>query len=294
MSDRGCREPAQDAGSAGSAATAPTPVPVEILYFDGCPNHHSAIALVERASRELGIEPELQLINVPDHEAAQKLRFLGSPTIRVGGRDVDPHTEERRDYALSCRVFRTEKGVAGQPAESWVLAALLRETSSSGTGSLVPAVEAALEAAASPTARRGSKRSKRLSHAERAMYEWILRMFAAGTPPTPTALARAAAAFGVDIQQALATLAAEDLVHRDAATGSILVAYPFSATPRGHSVRIDDKQWVEAMCAIDALGIEPMLGLPIEVFSHDPLSGGEVWGCGSNRAREPGGSRRKR
>jgi hypothetical protein len=33
---------------------------------------------------------------------------------------------------------------------------------------------------------------------------------------------------------------------------------------------------VEAMCAIDALGIAPMLGLPIEVRSHDPISGDEI------------------
>ena len=100
---------------------------VEILYFDGCPNHHPAIALVERVSRELGIEPELRLVNVPDQEAARRLRFLGSPTIRVGGVDVDPRTEERDDYALSCRVFRTEAGIVGQPDERWVREALLRE-----------------------------------------------------------------------------------------------------------------------------------------------------------------------
>jgi hypothetical protein len=83
--------------------------------------------LVERLSRELGVEPELRLVNVPDREAAQRLRFLGSPTIRVGGVDVDPHTEERSDYALSCRVFRTEAGVVGQPDERWVREALLRQ-----------------------------------------------------------------------------------------------------------------------------------------------------------------------
>ena len=100
---------------------------VEILYFDGCPNHEPALASVERLSRELGIEPELRLVNVPDRAAAQRLRFLGSPTIRVGGLDVDPHTQERDDYALSCRVFQTESGVAGQPDERWLREALLRE-----------------------------------------------------------------------------------------------------------------------------------------------------------------------
>jgi len=100
---------------------------VEIFSFDGCPNHEPALALVERLCRELGIEPDVRLVDVPDREAAQRLRFLGSPTIRVGGRDVDPQTEERSDYALSCRVFHTEAGVTGQPDERWVRDALLRE-----------------------------------------------------------------------------------------------------------------------------------------------------------------------
>jgi hypothetical protein len=104
---------------------------VEILFFKGCPNYQSAIALVERVSRELAIEPELRLVNVPDQVAAERLRFLGSPTIRVGSVDVDPHANERQNYALSCRVFQTAAGIAGQPDESWVRTALLREAASS-------------------------------------------------------------------------------------------------------------------------------------------------------------------
>ena len=106
-----------------SAASGPL---VEILYFDGCPNHEPAIALVERVGIELGIQPDLRLVNVPDNKAAQQLRFLGSPTIRIDGVDVDPHTEERNDYALSCRVFRTRSGFSGQPDEQWVRDALTR------------------------------------------------------------------------------------------------------------------------------------------------------------------------
>lgn len=100
---------------------------VEVLTFDGCPNHRPALALVERVCRELGIEARIQVVDVPDQEAARRLRFLGSPTVRIAGVDVDPHAEERSDYALSCRLFRTDAGVAGQPDERWVRAALLRE-----------------------------------------------------------------------------------------------------------------------------------------------------------------------
>lgn len=101
---------------------------VEILYFEGCPNHEPAVALVEQVSRELGIEPELRLVEVADQQTAEQLRFLGSPTIRIGGVDVDPHTDERSEYALSCRVFQTHAGVRGQPDPRWVREALLRET----------------------------------------------------------------------------------------------------------------------------------------------------------------------
>lgn len=55
-----------------------------------------------------------------------------------------------------------------------------------------------------------------------------------------------------------------------------MVAYPFSARPRGHSVLIDSMHRVKAMCAIDALGVAAMLQLPVEVSSHDPLNGTEI------------------
>jgi hypothetical protein len=97
---------------------------VEILYFDGCPNHEPARALVERLATQLRIEPEIRLVEVADADAAVELRFLGSPTVRVNGVDVEPGAEERRDFALSCRIYRSECGVAERPEERWVREAL--------------------------------------------------------------------------------------------------------------------------------------------------------------------------
>lgn len=97
---------------------------VELLYFEGCPNHEPARALVERLAGELGIEPAIELVEVVDPEAAVALGFLGSPTVRVDGRDVEPGAEQRRDFALSCRIYRSERGVSEQPDEGWVREAL--------------------------------------------------------------------------------------------------------------------------------------------------------------------------
>ena len=97
---------------------------VEILYFEGCPNHEGARALVERIAAELRVEPEIDLVEVPDLDAAAELRFLGSPTVRVNGRDVEPGANERREFVISCRVYKTEQGFSGQPAEAWIRDAL--------------------------------------------------------------------------------------------------------------------------------------------------------------------------
>ncbi len=97
---------------------------VEILYFDGCPNHAAARALVERVAAELQVEPEIDLVEVPDADAAAQLRFLGSPTVRVNGHDVEPGAEERGDFVFSCRIYRSERGLSGQPEAGWVRKAL--------------------------------------------------------------------------------------------------------------------------------------------------------------------------
>jgi hypothetical protein len=102
---------------------------VEILYVEDCPNHEEARTLVERVAAELRIEPKIEVVEVGDAEAARRLRFLGSPSVRVEGRDVEPGVESRTDYVLSCRVYRREGWFSGQPQERWVRDALAEAAS---------------------------------------------------------------------------------------------------------------------------------------------------------------------
>ena len=134
MTDHYCCVPGPASHEPDGRETAGLRPLVEVLYFDGCPNHEPALALVKRVSRELGLEPRIELVMVPDQEAAGRLRFLGSPTIRVAGVDVDPQADQRSDYALSCRVFRTEARIVGQPDERWVRKALTRELDATRKG----------------------------------------------------------------------------------------------------------------------------------------------------------------
>ena len=97
---------------------------VEILSFEGCPSREAARAQVLAVAAELGVEPDLELVQVADPGQAVQLRFLGSPTVRVNGRDVEPGAGERDEFALSCRVYRTEHGPSGVPDARWLREAL--------------------------------------------------------------------------------------------------------------------------------------------------------------------------
>ena len=64
--------------------------------------------------------------------AAQSERFLGSPTLRVDGVDIEPGAGDRSDYGLKCRLYETEQGLRGAPADEWVLDALQGAGGSAG------------------------------------------------------------------------------------------------------------------------------------------------------------------
>jgi len=99
-------------------------VNVEVLYFDGCPNHESLVPRLRELLARAGAGCALTLRRVETAEEAERERFLGSPTVRVDGQDVDTTAAERNDYGLKCRLYATDAGLRGTPPDSWILNAL--------------------------------------------------------------------------------------------------------------------------------------------------------------------------
>jgi len=62
-----------------------------------------------------GVATEVREILVRDEGMATELKFLGSPTIRVNGRDVAEDTRKAQSFALCCRLYPGSKQV-GLPA----------------------------------------------------------------------------------------------------------------------------------------------------------------------------------
>jgi hypothetical protein len=97
---------------------------IEVLYFEGCPNHDALLAHVRQLLRQARVSEEISLQRVESVEAAERERFLGSPTLRIDGRDVEPGAERRTDYGMKCRLFATPDGLRGMPDDAWVLDAI--------------------------------------------------------------------------------------------------------------------------------------------------------------------------
>lgn len=90
---------------------------VEILYVSECPSHPAAVKLVKDVLAAESVATDIHEVLVRDERMAGELKFLGSPTIRINGRDVADESQTARNFALSCRLYRSSKQIGLPPKE---------------------------------------------------------------------------------------------------------------------------------------------------------------------------------
>lgn len=105
---------------------------VELLWFSDCPNYRAVRVMLGEILAELAPDARVDEIDATDPTVASDLRFPGSPTVRIDGRDVDPAFEDPGDYTPRCRLYWTDHGLRGVPERSWIEAALRESLASIG------------------------------------------------------------------------------------------------------------------------------------------------------------------
>lgn len=96
---------------------------IDFLYYEDCPSHEQALERLRKVMSEEGVEGDIEVVKVETGEQARELRFTGSPTIRIDGRDIDPPPDEF--YALTCRAYTLEDGrISPLPSEAMIRRAL--------------------------------------------------------------------------------------------------------------------------------------------------------------------------
>jgi hypothetical protein len=93
---------------------------VEILYFAGCPNHAAAVDLVRAVLSEESAAAEMVEVEIKDSCMAQNVGFLGSPSIRIDGQDVERSARSAGSFGLTCRTYVAEGRRAAAPPREWI------------------------------------------------------------------------------------------------------------------------------------------------------------------------------
>ena len=97
---------------------------VELLYFDGCPSYERLLPRLRKLVAAADPGGQIELRRIESIEDAERERFLGSPTVRVDGVDVDSGAAEREDFGLKCRLYRWDGEASPLPREQWIHDAL--------------------------------------------------------------------------------------------------------------------------------------------------------------------------
>ena len=83
---------------------------MELLWWEGCPSSVEAHELVRKAMAEAGLDPgSLVSTEIDTDAAAERSGFVGSPTVRIDGRDLQP-PEDEEPPGLTCRVYHLRDG----------------------------------------------------------------------------------------------------------------------------------------------------------------------------------------
>ena len=96
---------------------------VELLYFANCPNWRNCFDELNTMLRERGVSDDVELVEVKSNEEANSLEFLGSPTIRVDGMDIELDIPNS-GYNMENRVYWVDGIAMGRPPKEWIAAAI--------------------------------------------------------------------------------------------------------------------------------------------------------------------------
>jgi len=101
---------------------------VEVVYFEGCPNHVPTIEALREALRFEGLPDEIRETEIRTQGEAEALAFLGSPTVRINGMDIEPSARSATGFGLGCRTYLDGTVRSGQPSLELMRTALREAT----------------------------------------------------------------------------------------------------------------------------------------------------------------------
>lgn len=98
---------------------------IQLLHTEACHSYQEALVGIKEALKELGLSAELEVILLDSPEKARAYKFLGSPTIKIDGIDLEPELEASANFSLNaCRTYIYEGSLYHYPPKEMLLEAL--------------------------------------------------------------------------------------------------------------------------------------------------------------------------
>jgi len=108
---------------------------VEVLYFEDCPNHAPTVERVRAELVSRGLPKEIEEVGIHNQAEAAALGFLGSPSVRINGLDIEEEARNLKSFGMSCRTYLEGTVRSGSPSSDLIGRALNEQTSQASHGS---------------------------------------------------------------------------------------------------------------------------------------------------------------
>ena len=89
---------------------------IEVLYVLDCPHYPAAMAELKSVLAIERVSAPITEVLVANARMAETLKFRGSPTIRINGRDIAGDSDLQH-FAVSCRFYPGQKQPGVPPSE---------------------------------------------------------------------------------------------------------------------------------------------------------------------------------
>ena len=89
---------------------------IEVLYFEGCPSHPPTMRMVREVLDSLDRNDEIHQVEIRSRAEAEAMRFVGSPSIRINGSDIEPWARRATNFGMGCRTYIDGSHHSGVPS----------------------------------------------------------------------------------------------------------------------------------------------------------------------------------
>ncbi len=99
-------------------------VNIGVFFIEGCPSVSSITDNIKEIIAEDGIDADISLFLLETPEDARRLHFIGSPSVRINGMDIESNMQNNKDYGLRSRHYYINGKESDYPAKSMIRAAI--------------------------------------------------------------------------------------------------------------------------------------------------------------------------